>query len=87
MQNDLSVKVMASTDMGPEGNIGKSTSSFLQCFCCQTANRGCEVEADLFAKTSMPWRQSWMLRIDIMRSSITRTRDLDDSDYEALWTK
>jgi len=24
VQNDLSVKVMASTDMGPEGNIGMS---------------------------------------------------------------
>jgi len=30
VQNDLSVRVMASTDLGPEGGIGKFCSSLLE---------------------------------------------------------
>ena len=29
VQNDLSVRVMASTDLGPEGNIGMQAGSFV----------------------------------------------------------
>lgn len=47
VQNDLSVKVMASTDMGPEGNIGKCPISSAGVFFFfffppqRTANEGC----------------------------------------------